>query len=114
MTNREDLQQRIDNALRETQNDFAESTYSDYADARTDLTQRLYERALPGEDETAKVEAVLDEFETLIGSEDKRRAQRALASFVTHHPAAAALGLRVPDLGERAGWKARPSRGGKE
>jgi hypothetical protein len=114
MTTRQDLQQRIDDALRETQNDFAESTYSDYADSRADLTQRLYERALPGQDEAAKVEAVLDEFETLMASEDKRRAQRALASFVTHHPAAARLGLRVPDLEQRAGWKARPSRSRKE
>jgi hypothetical protein len=110
MTSRQDLQERIDHALHQTPEEFARSTFSDYADTATDLTQRLYRCAVSAGDAETAVEAALDEYENLASTEDIVRARRALMEFVTHHPASAKLGLRVPDLADRSSWMARPSR----
>ena len=110
MTSREELQERINDALQQTPEDFARSTFSGYLDTAADLTGRLYGRAVSASDAEAAVEAALDEYDALAASEDNRRARQALMEFLTHHPAAAELGLRVPDLAQRAPWMVRPSR----
>jgi hypothetical protein len=110
MTSREELQERINHALQQTPEEFARSAFSDYLDTATDLTRRLYKRAVSSNDPETAVEAALDEYDALAASEDNRRARHALMEFVTHHPAAAELGLRVPDLAQRAPWMVRPSR----
>jgi len=113
MTSREELQERIDHALHQTPEEFGRSTFSDYADTAIDLTRRLYERAVSAHDAETAIEAALDEYEAFAATEDNGRARRALMEFVTNHPAAAKLGLRVPDLEVRTPWMARPSRRGK-
>lgn len=108
MSSRDELQQRIDAALRETPEQFAATVTTDYEDPVADLTRRFYHRAM-SLDDAAAVEAALEEFESMQESEG-RRARRALAQFVTHHPAPARLGLRVPDLEARSPWLFRRKR----
>lgn len=109
MASREELQERIDQALHETPDSFAASSYSDYTGTATELTQRLFERAVSATDAETAVEAALEEYLALAATQDNARARRALMEFVTHHPAAVELGLRVPDLMDRSPWKARSS-----
>jgi hypothetical protein len=103
------LQERINLALRETPEDRRKSDYSDYRpDNLPEIVDELTRAAARGGAEG--MEAALDEFERLAEREDKIRAQHALMHFLTHHPAAAELGLRVPSLQERNPWKVLPSR----
>jgi hypothetical protein len=105
-----ELQERIDAALRETPEDRAASTFSDYLPGpATRLGRLLAQAAAPGG--TAGLTAALDEFDRLRASgEDPLALQRALSILITHHPEAARLGLSVPDLADRAPWAAVPSR----
>jgi hypothetical protein len=104
------LQERIDAALREDPADFAQTTFSDYLPdrARDTLVQRMTEAASVGG--VRGVAAALDAFDRLSEHEDRRRLQSALMIFLTHHPTAAALGLRVPSIAERSPWSVLPSK----
>lgn len=103
------LQERINLALRETPEDRRKSDYSDYKpDNLPEIVEELARAAARGGAEG--MEAALDEFERLAEREDKVRLQHALIDFLTHHPAATGLGLRVPPLQERSPWKVRPGR----
>lgn len=88
---------------------MAGSKFSPYVpNSAAHLTRSLAQAAGPGGIEG--VEAVMDEFERLAEREDLARAQYALISFLTNHPAATRLRLRVPPLVERSPWKVRPSK----
>ena len=110
MTDRRELQERINAALRTSPDDFLRSTFSEFVDSAGDLITILYERAAAVTGAEAAVGAALDEFARLVAKEDRLRAQHALMQFITHHPDAVKLGLRVPDLEERSLWQVRPSR----
>lgn len=103
-----ELQRRIDAALKTSPADRARSNFSEYLPERSMLPQRLMQAATAGG--SAGIAAALDECERLAATEDPLRLQRALSIFLTHHPDAARLGLRVPSLAERAPWKVVPSR----
>ena len=95
-----ELQSRVDQALRETPEEEEAELFSDYAEPADDLTQKLMDAA-----RARGVEAALDEFDRLRGSAKIRRLQRALMEFITHDPLAYEAGLHVPPLEERAAWK---------
>ncbi|HEX7151619.1 MAG TPA: hypothetical protein VF618_09045 [Thermoanaerobaculia bacterium] len=101
----DELQRRISDALRERADEVRTPGYSDYAVGADDLTAELMEAA-----RATGVEGALETFERLRASHDGRRLRRALMEFVTHDPAAVALGLRIPSLEERAPWKVLPSK----
>ena len=106
MPDRRALQERIDAALRTTPDDFTRSTFSELTDSAADLVLRLYQRAAGEKGPELAVDSALDEF-SRIEKADRLRAQHALIQFVTHHPEAVKLGLRVPDLEERSPWMVR-------
>ena len=102
------LQERINEALREDLEATAESDFSEYMpDTATPLTERLarvaQQRGVEG------MEAALDEFDRLKQSEDLARLQHALMLFLSEHPAATQLGLRIPPLAERNPSQILPS-----
>ena len=103
------LQERINQALREDLEATAESDFSEYIpDTATPLTERLaqvaQQRGVEG------MEAALDEFDRLKQSEDLARLQHALMLFLSEHPAATQLGLRIPPLAERNPSQILPSK----
>ena len=103
------LQERINAALREAP-DEPYSSFSAYMpDRRLQFLQkRLAETAQAG---GAKgIEAALDVFDELAPTEDLDRLRYALMIFLTHQPAVAELGLRLPSLEERSPSSALPSR----
>jgi hypothetical protein len=104
-----ELQRRIDALLTESPEERSRSGFSDYVPRRDRLSQRLAQTAATASG-AAGIAMALDECERLAAAEDRLAVQRALAIFLTHHPAVARLGLRVPSLAERAPWKAGPSR----
>jgi len=110
MNDIDELQKRIDVALQETAGDRARSSFSEYTDTAQDLTRALMQRAREAKGAQA-VEQALDEFDRLLQSEDRVRLQYALGQFLSHHPEAARLGLRIPDLEESAPWQVLPSKG---
>lgn len=102
------LQERVSAALREMPKMRA-GNFSDYLPGPwTDLAKRLTAAASPGGVEG--IEAALDEYDRLSAEEDPLVLRRALMIFLTHHPEATRLGLRVPSLKERGPWKVLPSR----
>jgi predicted RNA-binding Zn ribbon-like protein len=105
------LQARIDQELRQTPELLAASRFSDYADSTFDETAALMKTANTHGDPAAAVTAVLDEVRRRRQAGDPVRLQHALMEFLTHHPAAAALGLRIPDLEERSPWLVKPGGG---
>jgi hypothetical protein len=106
---RSSLQERINLALKETPEDRRKSNYSDYRpDNLPEIVAELTQAAAEGGAEG--IEAALDEFDLLTEREDKIRVQHALMHFLTHHPAATELGLRVPSLEERNPWKVLPGK----
>jgi hypothetical protein len=106
------LQERIAAALREDAEATRASDFSEYVpDASTPLTDLLARAAeARGVGDVESVEAALDEFERLAAREDLPRLQHALMVFLSQHPAAARLGLRVPPLSERSPSQILPSR----
>jgi hypothetical protein len=103
------LQERINDALREDLEATAESDFSEYMpDTATPLTQRLIQAAQQRGIEG--MEAALDEFDRLKQSEDLARLQHALMLFLSEHPAATQLGLRIPPLAERNPSQILPSK----
>src|SRR5688500_6283322 len=108
MTDANQLQERINVALRASAEDYAHSSFSPYVDAAEDLTTALMKAAF-GRYGADAVERALDEFERLASTADRVRLQHALNQFLTHRPAPASLGLRIPDLEERAPWMVTPS-----
>jgi|SRR5215475_12816745 len=109
VTRVQELQERINSALRQTPEARVASDFSDYKpDHSPELVQDLMQAAEQGGEEGVK--AALDEFDRLSQSEDRLRMQHALMLFLTHHPAVSELGLRVPSLRERSPWKVLPSK----
>jgi hypothetical protein len=104
-----ELQRRIDALLAESPEERSRSRFSDYLPRRDSLSRRLAQTAATASG-AAGIAMALDECERLAAVEDRLAVQRALAIFLTHHPAVARLGLRVPSLAERAPWKTGPSR----
>ena len=103
------LQERINEALREDLEATAESSFSEYMpDTATPLTQRLTQAAQ--QKGVEGMEAALDEFDRLKQSEDLARLQHALMLFLSEHPAATELGLRIPPLAERNPSQILPSK----
>lgn len=103
------LRERISAALRETPAERARIRFSPYLlDEGPDIAGRLMRAASPGG--LDGFEAALDEYDELAGREDLGRLRHALMVFLTHHPEAARLGLRVPPLEERSAWKVSPGR----
>jgi hypothetical protein len=108
----QNIQQRIDSALRESPQDRLQSRFSPYiADSKPDLENQLASAAAASPSEGLDgVEAVLDEFERLATREDPGRLRHALLIYLTHDSQVAKLGLRVPTLEERSPWKLAPNR----
>jgi hypothetical protein len=103
------LQRRINEALHEDLEATAESNFSEYMpDSATPLTERLVQAAQQRGVEG--MEAALDEFDRLKQSEDLARLQHALMLFLSEHPAATELGLRIPPLAERNPSQILPSK----
>ena len=103
------LQQRINQALREDLEATEESDFSEYVpDASTSLTRLLAQVARQTGAEG--IEAALNEFERLRQHEDLPRLQHALMVFLSQHPAAAQLGLRIPPLADRSPSQILPSK----
>jgi uncharacterized Zn finger protein len=104
------LQERINDALREDVEARKRSNFSEYIpDASTPQTRLLLQAAQNKGIEG--LEAALDEFERLREHEDLPRLQHALMVFLSQHPAAAELGLRIPPLAERSPSLIVPSKG---
>jgi hypothetical protein len=101
------LQARIDDALKQTPQERAASRFSAYADGAVDLVDRFLLAAEAGG--VSGMRAALDLFERLREAGDVPRLQHAFVQFLSQHPAAAQLGLSIPPLERRAGWKVRPS-----
>ena len=103
------LQQRLDEALRDDVEARQESDFSDYVPAAsTSVTQRLHQAA---QDKGIEgLEAALDEFDRLRDQVDLPRLQHALMVFLSQHPAAARLGLRIQSLAERGPSLTLPSK----
>jgi hypothetical protein len=105
------VQQRIDAALASGPADLSVGPYSDYLPDHTPaLVEYLMRAAKPGG--LAGIKAALREFDRLAETEHPLRIKQALMIFLTHHPEAARLGLRIPPLDERAPWMTRPSEPG--
>jgi hypothetical protein len=103
------LQGRIDRALRQPVEDAEISRFSEYMPgASVALQDQLQGSA--GAGGVTDVEAILDRFEQLRASADAGTLRHALSVVLTHHPAVAHLGLRLPSLEERSPWKVWPGR----
>lgn len=103
------LQQRINRALGDPVAYAGTSRFSEYAPVGVpELVSDLMNAAAIGGIEG--VEAMLDRAEELARREDPPRLRHALSIALTHSPAVADLGLRLPSLEERAAWKVAPSR----
>jgi len=101
------LQDRIDAALREPYEESAISLFSGYMPgASTDLQSTLWTTPATGRIED--VEELLDRFDAMKGTADPNRLRHALTVVLTHHPTVGALGLRLPSLEERSPWKTLP------
>ena len=103
------VQERINEALHEDLEATAESSFSEYMpDTATPLTEQLARAAQ--QKGVEGMEAALDEFDRLKQSEDLARLQHALMLFLSEHPAATELGLRIPPLAERNPSQILPSK----
>ena len=103
------LQARIDRALQQPLEEAGASRFSEYMPGAS----IAYEDDLRGASDTGgvtEVEAILDRFERLRASADVAALRHALSVVLTHHPAVAELGLRLPSLEERSSWKAWPGK----
>ena len=103
------LQSRIDRALQQPLEEAGAGRFSEYMPGGS----IAYEDELRGSSGTggvSDVEAILDRFERLRASADLAALRHALAVVLTHHPAVAQLGLRLPSLQERSSWKVWPGR----
>jgi hypothetical protein len=103
------VQARIDDALSEPLGEAGTSRFSSYMPgASVPLQDALLAAAkdhgLDG------LEALLDRFEHLRGSNDRGALRHALIVVLTHHPAVHEFDLRLPSLDERSPWKTWPSR----
>ena len=104
----QNLQARIDSALRESPEERASTNFSPYLpDRGVEIEDALVRAAAPGGIEG--IEAALDEFDRLAPSVGRVQAQYALQLFLAHQPDVHRLGLRLPPLQERNPWKIRPS-----
>ena len=104
-----ELQARINEALRERREEGGARSFSEYMPgASVGLQDELLRAAAPGG--VAGIEALLDAFDRLRASADVAALRHALSIVLTHHPAAAELGLRLPSLEERSPWKVWPAR----
>jgi hypothetical protein len=103
------IQARIDAALSEPVDEAARSRFSSYMPGgSTDLQSALWTKPVTGEVED--VEAILDRYDQLKGTDDPVRLRHALSAVLTNHPTVGTLGLRLPSLEERSPWKVTPSR----
>ena len=103
------IQSRIDRALQQPLEDAGASSFSEYMPgASTPYEDEL--RRAGGTGSVTEVEAILDRFERLRASADRAALRHALSVVLTHHPAVADLGLRLPSLKERSPWKTWPSK----
>jgi hypothetical protein len=106
-----DVQRRIDLALREPIAEAGASRFSSYVPGSSTAVQTtLLEAGARAGDPLDAIEAILDAFERLVRRLDAGRLRHALMVVLTHHPAVAALGLRLPSLEERSPWKTLPGR----
>ena len=104
------VQDRIYAALHEPVERGAKSRFSSYMPG---ATVALQDQLLEGTRHAAvieDIERILDTFARLRLSQDVAALQHALTIVLTHHPALASHGLRMPSLEERSAWKTWPSR----
>ncbi|HEX7317612.1 MAG TPA: hypothetical protein VF297_27165 [Pyrinomonadaceae bacterium] len=112
------LQRRVDALLREMPADRSASRFSPYmfdegeAEKSAGLAAEVMAAGSAGGMDG--LEASVTKFEELTAREDKGRVRYELMRFLSHHPDAARLGLRLPGTEERSAWKVTPSdRGGE-
>jgi hypothetical protein len=112
------LQERINSALSESPQDAVASKFSPYVldeqsqavvGQEVDVGGQL-EQAASAAGGLEGIETALDEFDRLAQSVDGGRLRHALMVFLTHHPEAIKLGLRIPTLEERSPWKVMPGK----
>lgn len=109
----EKLQEQINDALRQSQEDWKNSDFSPFvsSDEDTDYELELYitlDEA--GGDGLEAVKAALDQFNNFVNQGvDKVHLQHVLMRFLTHHPEVAKLNLYIPSLEERSPWKVASS-----
>jgi hypothetical protein len=103
------LQARINAALHSPAGEAGTSSFSPYMPG---ASVPLQDSLLGGGQDRGldALEAILDRFAQLRATSDRGALQHALALVLTHHPAMAAFGLRLPSLDERSPWKTWPSR----
>lgn len=111
------LQERINSALAESPQSASASKFSPYlmdeqrpevVGQALDLDAQLAQAA--SVEGVEGIETAMDEYDRLAETEDSGRLRHALMLFLTHHPEAAKLGLRIPSLEERSPWKVTPSK----
>ena len=111
------LQERINTVLAESPQSASASKFSPYlmdeqspevAGQAVDIDARLAQAA--SADGAEAIEAAMDEYDRLAETEDAGRLRHALMVFLTHHPEATKLGLRIPTLEERSPWKVMPGK----
>lgn len=105
----QNIQERVDKALKQFPEDVELSDFSEYMPDHTpeiirELEQAAREGGLEG------IEAAMDQFGRLEKVEDKVRLQYALTIFLSNDADFSANGLRLPSLEERSSWKILPSR----
>jgi hypothetical protein len=103
------LQSRIDRALQQPLEEAGASGFSEYMPGAS-IAYEDDLRGAAGTGGVPDVEAILDRFERLRASADIAALRHALSVVLTHHPAVAQLGLRLPSLLERSSWKVWPGR----
>lgn len=103
------LQARINRALRQPLEEAGTSGFSEYMPGAS-IAYEDELRGAPGSGGVTDLEDILERFERLRSSRDPAALRHSLSVVLTHHPAVAELGLRLPSLEERSSWKVWPSK----
>jgi hypothetical protein len=102
------LQERINQALLESQGERRRGRFSQYIDTSwTQLEEKLFRAASCGGIEG--IEKALNEFDLMRPMQDAQRLRYALLSFLANNKEVSKLGLFIPSLEERSPQKVIPS-----
>lgn len=109
LTKLREIQNRVNEALIESPEDFRQSSFSEYLPDDSWKISDNFQIIAEGKD-IEGIEAAMDEFDRLTETEDRVRLQHALMVFLANNQAFSGYGLRIPSLEKRGDWKTLPSR----